>query len=96
MIIKNIKLFSQKNRLLTNIILETNKEFDIIFIQEPPWLFIQSISSSLCKEEECQNCEHWTLFLFFILFCFFIIINGYIGHMVTMEHSRTFWNNNII
>ena len=35
MIIKNIKLFLQniwKNRILTDIILETNKDFDIIFI----------------------------------------------------------------
>ena len=33
-------------------ILESNKEFDIIFIQEPPWSFIQSISSLLSEEEE--------------------------------------------
>ena len=55
MIIKNIKIFSQnvqKNKLLTNMILESNKEFDIIFIQEPPWSFIQSISSLLSEEEE--------------------------------------------
>jgi len=53
MIIKNIKLFSQnvqKNKLLTNTILETNKDFDIIFIQELPWLFIRFIPSSLSKE----------------------------------------------
>jgi len=55
MIIKNIEIFSQnvqKNRLLTDMILESNKEFDIIFIQEPPWSFIQSISSLLSEGEE--------------------------------------------
>jgi len=37
-IIKSIKLFSQnvhKNRVLTDMILETNRDFNIIFIQEP-------------------------------------------------------------
>jgi len=35
MIVKNLKVFSQnikKNRLLTDMILETNKDFDILFI----------------------------------------------------------------
>ena len=35
MIVKNLKFFSQnikKNRLLTDMILETNKDFDILFI----------------------------------------------------------------
>jgi len=35
--IKNIKIFSQnvhKNKFLTNTVLEVQKEFDIIFIQE--------------------------------------------------------------
>ena len=31
-------------------ILESNKEFDIIFIQELPWSFIWLIPSSLSKE----------------------------------------------
>ena len=38
MIIENLKVFSQnvqKNRALTNLILKTNKDFNIIFIQEP-------------------------------------------------------------
>ena len=55
MIIKNIKIFLQniqKDRLLTDMILESNKEFDIIFIQEPPWSFIQSIPSLLSEGEE--------------------------------------------
>ena len=37
MIIKNIKIFLQniqKNHILTNIILENNKNFNILFIQE--------------------------------------------------------------
>jgi len=55
MIIKNIKLFLYnvwKNKLLTGTILEFNKEFNIIFIQKSPWLFIQSISSSLSNRED--------------------------------------------
>ena len=35
MIVKNLNVFSQnvqKNRLLTDMILETNKDFDILFI----------------------------------------------------------------
>lgn len=55
MIIKNIKLFLQniwKNKFFTNTILESNKKFNIIFIQELPWLFIQSILSSSDKEDK--------------------------------------------
>ena len=49
MIIKKIKIFLQnvcKNILLTNIILEKKKEFDIIFTQEPLWSILQYIFSS--------------------------------------------------
>jgi len=38
MIIKNLKIILQnvgKNKILTNIILENNKNLNIIFIQEP-------------------------------------------------------------
>ena len=41
--LKNLCSFSQnihKNRLLTEIILENEKEFDILYIQELPWSFI--------------------------------------------------------
>ena len=69
MIFKNIKLFSQnvqKNKLLTNTILKSNKEFDIIFIQELPWLFIQLTSSSLSEEGESSvgvpNHSDWFTF----------------------------------
>ena len=49
MIIKNLKFFSQnvyKNHLLTDLILENNKNFDIIFIQKSSWSVIQSILSA--------------------------------------------------
>ena len=55
MIIKEIKIFSQnfyKNNLLTNTILEVQREFNIIFIQELLWSFICSIPSSLNREGE--------------------------------------------
>ncbi len=55
MICKNIKRFLQnvhKNNLLTNTILKVQRDFDIIFIQELPWAFIQSIPSSMSKEGE--------------------------------------------
>jgi len=54
MILKSLKIFSQnvyKNRL-TNTILESNKNFDILFIQEPPWLIICNIPSSISEEGE--------------------------------------------
>ena len=44
MIIKDMNIFSQnvcKNKLLTNIILEVYNKFNIIFIQELPWSFMQ-------------------------------------------------------
>ena len=53
MILKNLKIFSQniwKNNFIINMILETNNNFNIIFIQEPSWTILQSISSpSTCK-----------------------------------------------
>ena len=44
-----LKFFSQnvrKNRLIVDTILETQHQFNIIFIQEPPWSIIRSIPSS--------------------------------------------------
>jgi len=55
MILKNLKIFSQnvqKNRILTDIILENKKEFDIVFIQEMPWFYIQTNTSLTSKERE--------------------------------------------
>jgi len=54
-IIKNLKVFSQnihKNHLFINIILENQKEFDILFIQELPWSIIRSILSITLSEGE--------------------------------------------
>ena len=53
--LKTLKIFSQnihKNYLLTNIILENNKNFNILFIQKPPWSIICTILSSTFKEDE--------------------------------------------
>ena len=68
-IMKEIKIFSQnvyKNNLFTNIILKAQREFDIIFIQEPPWLFICSIPSSSSREGEelvgVLNHFNWIMF----------------------------------
>ncbi len=56
MILENIKIYSQniyKNNFIIHTILEMHPFFDIIFIQEPSWSFIQFIlSSSNCEEEE--------------------------------------------
>ena len=54
MILKFSKIFSQniyKNRLM-NTILENNKNFDILFIQETSLLIICNILSSISEEEE--------------------------------------------
>ena len=55
MILKNLRVFSQnvwKNKILTNTVLEINKDFNIILIQEPSWSTIWSISSSMSEEDE--------------------------------------------
>ena len=69
MIIKIIKLFLQnvcKNRFLTNMILKTNRDFDIIFIQEPSWSTICTIPSLFNKEEDkvvsIANYLNWITF----------------------------------
>jgi len=69
MIIRNLNVFSQnvwKNNLLTNIILEAQINFDIIFIQELPWSIIRSIPSSSNKEEKelvgIPNHPNWITF----------------------------------
>ena len=47
-------------------ILESNKKFDIIFIQELPWSFIWSILNSLSEEEDSlvdiPNHPNWFTF----------------------------------
>ena len=69
MIYDNIKLYSQnvhKNSLIVNTIPETQSSFNIIFIQEPPWLIIQSIpSSTSCKGDALVGVPthlNWTIF----------------------------------
>ena len=48
-----------ENRLIVNTILETQHQFNIIFIQEPPWSIICSIpSSNNCKEEPLVGISH--------------------------------------
>jgi len=69
MIYNNLKLYSQnvcKNSIIVNIILETQSLFNIIFIQEPPWLVIRSIpSSTSCKGEELVGVTHYSNWLTF-------------------------------
>jgi len=48
MILKSLKILSQnvrKNSLIVQTLLETQKDFDIILIQEPPWLEIRKVLS---------------------------------------------------
>ena len=55
MILKSLSIFLQnicKNKLFTNTILENNKIFNILFIQEPSWLVIHQISSLISEEKE--------------------------------------------
>jgi len=55
-----------KNSLIVNTILETQSQFDIIFIQEPPWSEIRKIPSSVdCEGEALMGTTHhpnWLLF----------------------------------
>jgi len=55
MILKNLNILSQnvhKNHLIVNTILETQSHFNIILIQEPPWLVIRQVPSSANSEGE--------------------------------------------
>jgi len=77
MIYDNWKLYSQnihKNNLIVNTILETLSLFDIIFIQEPPLLVIQSIfSSTSCEGEVLVGVSHypnWTTFFRLLSYCY--------------------------
>jgi len=69
MIVKNLKIFSQnvrKNSIIINTILETQNQFNILLIQEPPWSEIRKIpSSSNCDGEPVMGtCHHpnWIAF----------------------------------
>ena len=66
MIIKDLKKFSQniqKNNLIINIILKTQSDFDIIFIQELSWSTIHSIPSSKSKNrKELVEDPNWITF----------------------------------
>ena len=69
MIIRNLKVFSQnvrKNSLITNTILKSYSQFDVLLIQEPPWSKIQKIpSSSNCEGKPLIGfCHHpnWIVF----------------------------------
>jgi len=71
MIKDNLKIFSQnirKNKILTNIILETQKNSaDVIFIQEPPRSLLQRIPSHSNPMGDplygTPNHPEWTLFI---------------------------------
>ena len=69
MIVWNLKIFSQnvrKNSLIINTILETQNQFDIILIQEPPWSEIHKLPSTMsCDGEPLMGtCYHpnWITF----------------------------------
>ena len=69
MIVHYLRVFSQnvrKNSLIVNVLLETQTQFDIIFIQEPLWSKIHKIPSALSsKGEDLVETSHhpnWLLF----------------------------------
>src|SRR6267154_461081 len=55
-VLHNLRIFSQnvqRTKLLTELLLETQREnYDIVFIQEPPWNLIRSAPSSSSPEGE--------------------------------------------
>jgi len=71
MIKQSLKIFSQnvrKNKVLTNIILENNKNStDIVFIQEPPRSLIRRVPSHTNPAGDptfgTPNYPEWTLFI---------------------------------
>ena len=69
MILQNLRIFLQnvwKNSLIINTILETQIQFNIIFIQEPLWSKIHKIPSSSSSEGEdligTTDYPNWLLF----------------------------------
>ena len=69
MTLEDICIFSQnicKNNFIINTILETHSSFDIIFIQELSWSYIQSILSSNNQNGDelvdIPNHPNWTTF----------------------------------
>ena len=69
MMIWNLRIFSQnvwKNSLIINILLETLTQFNIIFIQKPPWSETHKIPSALNSEGEnlvgTAHHPNWLLF----------------------------------
>ena len=69
MIVKNIKILLQnvcKNLLIINTLLETQTQFNIILIQEPPWSEIHKVPSSSNNEGDSLmgTCHHpnWITF----------------------------------
>ena len=69
MILDNLNILSQnvhKNHLIVNTILETQSHFDIILIQEPPWLVICQVPSNANSEGEnligTVHYPNWILF----------------------------------
>jgi len=69
MICDYLKVFSQnvqKNLLIVNTILETQIDFDIIFIQELPWSVTHMIPSASNQEDEIlvgtTHHPNWLLF----------------------------------
>ena len=67
-LLKTSSFFSKysKNKLLTDTILKTNSDFNIIFIQELSWSIIHTIPSSSNKEENrvvgAPNHPNWITF----------------------------------
>ena len=71
MILWNLSIISQnvyKNSLVINTILETQSQFDVVLIQEPPWLVIRKIPSSLNNEGDdfvgTVHHPNWLLFTY--------------------------------
>jgi len=69
MILRNLNILLQnvcKNHLIVNTILETQSQFDIILIQEPPWSIIHQVPSTANSEGEnfigTVHHPNWLLF----------------------------------
>ena len=69
MIVKNIKVFLQniwKNNLIVNTILETQFNFNVVFIQELFWMTVYAILSSKSRDGKelvrVPNHPNWIVF----------------------------------
>lgn len=75
----------QKNRTLIDSILETNKNFDILFIQKLPQSFVHTILSLLSKERDrVVSAPNYLTF--------FVVIISFLSYQISLDQLQNIEN----